>query len=78
MNKLTEAEWSCPVCEYSVPPKSIKSERKHFAAHSLQCVRCNYTTETKSSWGAAIAAYNAPRIAISGKSGSEDRSTHEA
>lgn len=50
--------WSCPQCNYSAPPKEIFSLRKHFEAHSLECERCLYRTETKATWAEAIEAYN--------------------
>lgn len=49
--------WACPHCNYSVHPDMHSSERKHFDAHALQCVRCLYRTETKASWAEAEAAY---------------------
>lgn len=49
--------WSCSQCNYSVTPNEIFSERKHFDAHALECVRCLYRTETKPTWEEAKAAY---------------------
>lgn len=43
----------CPVCNYSAPPKRIKTERKHFDSHSLECERCAYRTETTGSFASA-------------------------
>lgn len=63
---------NCPVCSYSVPPERLVSERKHFDAHSIRCLRCLYTTETKSSmaeaelfWEAAHKAANVPKDDVS-------------
>lgn len=43
----------CPICNYSAPPERIKTERKHFDAHSLECTRCGYRTETTGSFASA-------------------------
>ena len=55
--EFSQKRWGCPACNYSAPPDLHFSERKHFVAHSLQCVRCLYRTETKESWADAEAAY---------------------
>lgn len=43
----------CPVCNYSAPPNRIKTERKHFDWHALECTRCAYRTETTGSFASA-------------------------
>jgi len=50
-------EGNCPWCNYSAPPDRLRTERKHFTAHSLRCSRCKWQTETKPSWPAAEAAW---------------------
>jgi hypothetical protein len=55
--EFSEMRWACPQCNYSAAPEMERSERKHFDAHSLQCVRCLYRTETKATWADAEAAY---------------------
>lgn len=55
--EFSEKRWACPRCAYSVAPEMFMTERKHFDAHSLQCVRCLYRTETKATWAEAEAAY---------------------
>jgi uncharacterized Zn finger protein len=50
---------SCPECNFTPPPDEVLGqERKHFYPHSLRCVRCGYTTETKATWEEAIRAWN--------------------
>jgi len=49
--------WYCPHCNYSASPNEIFTTRKHFDAHALECVRCLYRTETKTTWKEAEAAY---------------------
>lgn len=55
--EFSEKRWACPQCQYSVAPEMYATERKHFDAHSLRCVRCSYQTETKATWADAEAAY---------------------
>lgn len=55
--EFSEKRWACPHCNYSVAPEMEWTERKHFTAHSLKCVRCFYRTETKATWAEAEAAY---------------------
>lgn len=43
----------CPVCNYSAAPERIKTERKHFDGHALECTRCAYRTETTGSFASA-------------------------
>lgn len=50
---------NCPQCNYSAEPDEvIGQERKHFFPHSLRCVRCGYTTETKATMLSAAMAWN--------------------
>lgn len=59
-------EWrcgNCPQCGYSVTPDKVFTERKHFDAHALRCVRCLYTTETKPTWIEAARSWNRARAA---------------
>jgi len=59
---MTDREFSlCPQCSYSAPPDKIRTERKHFDAHSLRCSRCLYQTETKASWLEAARFWNKAR-----------------
>lgn len=58
----TTRKWQCPKCEYSVTPDEIAHASKHFDSHALECVRCKFRTESKSTWDEAIAAYNASPI----------------
>lgn len=57
---MTEKQTTnCPECNYSATPDEVLGqERKHFFPHSLRCVRCGYTTETKGNWAMAISAWN--------------------
>lgn len=58
----TEREHAnCPQCNYSCEPTKIKTERKHFDAHSLECDRCLYRTETFPSHKEALRAWNRRR-----------------
>lgn len=50
---MSATHYYCPVCNYSAPPKRIKTERKHFDGHSLECERCGYRTETTGSFASA-------------------------
>ena len=62
MQTLGHQVSNCPECNYSATPDTvIGQERKHFFPHSLRCVRCGYTTETKSTWTEAIRAWNRAR-----------------
>lgn len=54
---FSDKRWACPHCQYSVAPEMVLTERKHFDAHSLKCVRCLYQTETKATWLEAEDAY---------------------
>lgn len=49
---------NCPQCNYSAAPDAMSTQRKHFDAHSFQCVRCLYQTETKATWLEAKRAWN--------------------
>jgi hypothetical protein len=63
---------NCPACNYSAPPESFKTERKHFDAHSFRCSRCLYQTETKPTLRDAMHAWNASplrRAALDGGAG---------
>lgn len=55
--EFSEKRWACPQCNYSVAPEMFCTERKHFHAHALECVRCSYRTETQLTWADAEAAY---------------------
>lgn len=48
----------CPQCDYSASPDELLTNTKNFSAHSLRCIRCGYTTETKATWDEAKAAWN--------------------
>ena len=56
---MSDWRWHCPHCNYSAEPDRFRTDRKHFDAHALQCVRCLYRTETKPNWEEAEAAYGA-------------------
>jgi hypothetical protein len=47
----------CPQCGYSLMPNSARTMRKHFDAHSFECQRCLYRTETQPTWEDAHAAW---------------------
>ena len=58
---------NCPVCDYSAPPDRVRTERKHFTAHSLRCTRCAYQTETKASFTEALRFWNKARSAAAAR-----------